>query len=122
MSDEEFWFGFQKETNGKNYNTIFGKEAQWNIKFDKKKPPKAAKDYECVRLVNGKFTRVQCSSTSGAYVCENHNYADRCEPESEPAKVDAKYHVEPIGWKGWEGKKYTIKNKNLSNSFRKKKQ
>ena len=73
LENKEFWFGWKKD--GKEYNTIFNKDSHWKIKFDKKKPPKGTKDYECVRLVNGRFTRVPCTSTSGAYVCENHNYA-----------------------------------------------
>ena len=55
-------------------------------------------------MENGKFTRVPCTSTSGAYVCENHNYGDRCQPSPTQPKIDNRYFISNDARKGWEGK------------------
>ena len=62
------------------------------------------KDLDCVRMENGKFTRVPCTSTSGAYVCENHNYGDRCQASQTQPKIDNRYFISNDARKGWEGK------------------
>ena len=61
------------------------------------------KDLDCVRMENGKFTRVPCTSTSGAYVCENHNYGDRCQASQTKPKIDNRYFISNDARKGWEG-------------------
>ena len=54
-------------------------------------------------MENGKFTRVPCTSTSGAYVCENHNYGDRCQASQTKPKIDNRYFISNDARKGWEG-------------------
>ena len=103
LQDYGFWFGWQKETNSK-YNTIFGKEAQWNIKWDRRNPTKAQRNNECVQLSDGKFTRVACDSYSSAFVCEKHNYADTCSPANSEPQPDPKYIINKSAGKSWEGK------------------
>ena len=101
LQDYGFWFGWQK--NGNKYETIFGKESHWNIKLDRKNPTKSQRNFECVQLTEGKFTRVACDAHSKAFVCEKHNYADTCSPAEIEPEHDPKYVINKSAGKTWEG-------------------
>ena len=103
LQDYGFWFGWVKES-GNKYNTVFGKEAHWNIKWDRRNPKKAERNLSCVQLQDGKFVRVGCDTHSPAIVCEKHNYADTCQPSQREPQNDPKYIINENAGKTWEGK------------------
>jgi len=104
---EAWWIGFKEYDTvapGQrgSLTTVFGKEPEWEPKWETDEPNDAQGVEECIRYRLGDFNDAPCSKYwSGVkrdeigmgYVCEKHNYIESCEPVAVDSEFMENYSI-----------------------------